>query len=133
MPTDSIKKLKEMGYIILVITNQSAINRGLISHQNVIEIHNAIQEYLLNYNTSIDKFYYCPHKPEENCQCRKPRNELLLKSIRELGIKPEESWIVGDSDSDIMAGQSIGCKTIKIGENMSLEDAVRVIATSSRV
>ena len=62
-----IKRLKNNGFLIIVITNQSAINRGLTTHNKINEIHNEIQKYLEQFMTSIDYFYYCPHTPEEKC------------------------------------------------------------------
>ena len=125
-----IKKLKELGFQIIVITNQSAINRGLTSHENVKEIHNSINNFLKKNDTSIDHFYYCPHSPDENCICRKPKPGLILQAANELGIDLSSSWMIGDNDSDIVAGESVGCKTIKIKSDITLEDAVKILMES---
>jgi len=124
---NSIKMLQENDFKIVVVTNQSAINRGLTTHSKVNEIHNFIQNHLLENKTKIDAFYYCPHRPDENCDCRKPKNGLLLKAIQDLQIDPFSSWMIGDSESDMLAGQSIGCKTIKIYENFNLQNATEKI------
>jgi D-glycero-D-manno-heptose 1,7-bisphosphate phosphatase len=122
-----IKKLKNNGFKIIVITNQSAINRNLTNDKKIIEIHNSIQKFLKNYNTSIDRFYYCPHLPNENCDCRKPKSGLLIKAASDMDIDLQSSWMVGDNDTDIIAGENVGCKSIKIKNNHELENAVNVI------
>lgn len=123
----SIKKFKENGFLVLIITNQSAINRGIITHTKLDEIHFAIQKYFKEQNVELDGFYYCPHRPDEKCNCRKPKPGLLLNAIKEHGINPKLSWMIGDSESDIKAGKSIGCKTILLDVNFSLTEAVKVI------
>lgn len=125
-----IKKLKDNNFLVVVISNQSAINRGLTNHDNVQQIHYAIQEYLKNNGTQIDAFYYCPHKPDENCSCRKPKPGLFKKASDELDIDLKSSWMIGDRDSDIQAALEAGCKSIKIPENSSLHDAVDSILNS---
>jgi D-glycero-D-manno-heptose 1,7-bisphosphate phosphatase len=124
---NSIKKLKDAGFLVIVITNQSAVNRGLTNHDNVNYIHFNIQEYLRKNGTFIDKFYYCPHRPDENCSCRKPKPGLLLKAAGELNIDLNSSWMIGDSDSDIEAAKSAGCKSIKINSDISFTSAVKII------
>jgi len=128
---DSIKELKEHDFLIVVITNQSAINRGLTNHENVKQIHSTIQEYLKNKGTQIDAFYYCPHRPDENCECRKPKTGLFKKAIDDWNIDLKSSWLIGDQDSDIQAGQLLGCKTIKIAENSRINEAIQRILNSA--
>lgn len=127
-----IKQLKDAGFLIIVITNQSAINRGLTNHDNVKNIHIVIQEYCKRNGTSIDAFFYCPHKPDENCNCRKPKAGLLLKAINEFKINLKSSWMIGDSDSDLEAAKSVGCNSIKIPSNGSLNKAVQTILSSTQ-
>ena len=121
---ENIKLLKDAGFLVIVITNQSAVNRGIISHEMINQIHNSIQDHLKKYGTFLDGFYYCPHTPNENCNCRKPKPGLLQKAILELNIDLNSSWMIGDSNSDIEAAISIGCKAIKIDNNFSLDNAV---------
>jgi len=123
----NIKLLKDAGFLVIVITNQSAVNRGIITHEIVSQIHDSIQDHLKKYGTFLDGFYYCPHTPNENCNCRKPKPGLLQQAILELNIDLNSSWMIGDSDSDIEAADSIGCKAIKINDNFSLDNAVEKI------
>ena len=123
----NIKSLKDAGFLVIVITNQSAVNRGIVTHETINQIHNSIQDHLKKYGTFLDGFYYCPHTPNENCNCRKPKSGLLQQAILELNIDLNSSWTIGDRDSDIEAANSIGCKAIKINDNFSLDNAVEKI------
>ena len=123
----NIKLLKDAGFLVIVITNQSAVNRGIITHEMINQIHNSIQDHLKKYGTFLDGFYYCPHVPDENCNCRKPKPGLLQKAILELNVDLNSSWMIGDSDSDIEAADSVGCKAIKISDSFSLDNAVEKI------
>ena len=77
----NIKLLKDAGFLVIVITNQSAVNRGIVTHETINQIHNSIQDHLKKYGTFLDGFYYCPHTPNENCNCRKPKPGLLQQAI----------------------------------------------------
>jgi D-glycero-D-manno-heptose 1,7-bisphosphate phosphatase len=122
-----IKKLKENNFLIIVITNQSAINRGLTTIEEVQKINTSIQNSLEDHGTLIDKFYVCPHTPSENCDCRKPKIGLLLRAASDFQISLNLSWVIGDNDSDIKAGISAGCKTIKINNEIDLAKAAKII------
>ena len=123
----NIKLLKDAGFLVVVITNQSAVNRGIVTPEMINQIHNSIQDHLKKSGTFLDGFYYCPHTPNENCNCRKPKSGLLEKAILELNIDLNSSWLIGDRDSDIEAANSIGCKAIKISDSFSLDNAVEKI------
>ena len=123
----NIKLLKDAGFLVIVITNQSAVNRGIVTPEMINQIHNSIQDHLKKYGTFLDGFYYCPHTPDENCNCRKPKSGLLEKAILELNVDLNSSWMIGDSDSDIEAADSVGCKAIKISDSFSLDNAVENI------
>ncbi len=124
---DSIWKLKKLGFLVIVITNQSVINRGIITNQELEKIHTAIQRNLEKKHCNIDKFYFCPHSPDENCNCRKPKSGLILRAIEDFTINTSNSWMIGDCMTDIQAGEKVGCKTILLKENFSLSEAVKLI------
>jgi len=127
---EPIKKLREAGFVVVVITNQSAINRGLTTHQNISEIHSTIQKFLKKNGTQIDRFYYCPHKPDEHCPCRKPKPGLFLKAADDLQLNLQLSWMIGDNDTDIQAANAAGCKSFKISSNHELQNSVQEILDS---
>ena len=127
---ESIKKLKYFGFLVIVVTNQSAINRGLTSHENVNKIHQTIENFLKKNKTSIDAFYYCPHKPDENCICRKPKPGLIIQASNDFKIELKSSWMIGDNDSDVKAGKLAGCNSIKLCSDFGLLDAVNMIIKS---
>ena len=122
-----ILKLKMKGFLIIVITNQSVINRKIITIKELEEIHLTIQKFLIKSKTSIDKFYFCPHRPDENCDCRKPKPGLILQAINEFSIDVSKSWMVGDSITDIQAGEKAGCKTIFLKESDSFTKILEII------
>lgn len=122
-----ISKLKMKGFLIIVITNQSVINRGIITKSELEEIHSSIQKFLIKNKTSIDKFYFCPHRPDEHCECRKPNPGLILQAINEFSIDASKSWMVGDSITDIQAGEKAGCKTIFLKKNDSFANILKII------
>lgn len=124
---NSIKKINQHNFLVIIVTNQSAINRGLTTNEKVHQIHQTIKHKIEKDDAIIDAIYVCPHKPDELCSCRKPKPGLLLKAITELNIDTKFSWMIGDSDSDIIAGNSVGCKTIKIDEKTDLTKAVNMI------
>ena len=120
----AIKLLKEKNFLVIIITNQSAINRKLLTNNGLNEIHNHLQDVLKNDDTSYDAIYYCPHKPEENCKCRKPKPGLLLRAAEEHSIDMKNSFLIGDSMTDIEAADMAGCKGILLKENESLLEIV---------
>ncbi|QLH07838.1 HAD family hydrolase [Nitrosopumilus ureiphilus] len=127
---ECIKQINEQGYLVIVVTNQSAIGRKLTTKKNVEDIHKHIQQFLKKNNAKIDAFYYCPHLPTDNCDCRKPKSGLLVRAAHDFSIDLKNSWMIGDHDSDIEAGSNIGCKSIKISHEGNLLDIVNDILKS---
>ena len=110
----AIRSLVENGYRVIVVTNQSAVGRGIITHAEVNEINSYMLKGIEEAGGEIYKIYYCPHRPEEDCDCRKPKVGLFRRAAEELGIDPAESFVVGDSLSDIEAGYQLGSRTILV-------------------
>lgn len=121
---EAIKMLKEKGFLVIVITNQSAINRGLVTIETLNEIHNYFQKFLKENNTSIDDFYFCPHRPNENCQCRKPNPGMLIKAAQEHDIDMNQSFMIGNSLTDVQAAEKAGCKGILLNHNQTLLELI---------
>jgi D-glycero-D-manno-heptose 1,7-bisphosphate phosphatase len=110
----ALERLAQSPFLIVVTTNQSAIGRGLVSQDQVDEIHQRMIENIRVAGGRIDAMYYCPHAPGENCNCRKPQPGLFLKAAKEWNIGLERSYCVGDKVSDLEAGLKVGCKGILV-------------------
>ena len=129
---DAIKILNENNYLVIIITNQSAINRGLLTDQELSRIHDFMKNELDKDGAHIDGIYYCPHRPNENCSCRKPGTELVERAVKEHSISIGSSWFIGDSETDMVAARKIGLYGIKIEENSSLFEPVKKILDSKK-
>ena len=111
---EAIKRLKNAGYLVTVATNQSGIARGLYSEEILEEMHEKFRQLLAARGTSIDGIYVCPHGPEANCICRKPKPGLLLKIAKDFDIKLADTVFVGDNISDIKAAQMANAKPVLV-------------------
>ena len=107
---EAIARLSRAGVRVFVITNQAIINRGTVSRDTVDAINEQMIEEIGRRGGRIEAVAYCPHRPEERCDCRKPRPGLLFRLAREHGLRLEESVVVGDALSDVEAGQAAGCQ-----------------------
>lgn len=94
---------------IVVITNQSAVGRGLLSLHNLTNIHAKMLAEIRHGGGRIDGIYYCPHHPDDRCRCRKPEPGMLLQAASELGIDLVRSYFIGDAVTDVEAGLRAGC------------------------
>lgn len=116
----AIKKLNELGYLVIIITNQSAVNRKIISLSDLKKINDFIVSTLQDDGAKIDAIYYCPHSPTENCFCRKPQPGLILKAIEEFVIDPSKSVLIGDDESDMEAAKRAEIIGLQIKTNGNL-------------
>lgn len=114
-------QLKDMGYKLVVVTNQSAVARGIITENVLRKIHDRLEYLLAQQNARLDAIYYCPYHPEgsvakfrRDSDCRKPNPGMLLMAADELDIDLAESWMIGNAGHDVEAGLRAGCKTILI-------------------
>ncbi len=122
---ETIKQLNDNGYLVIVITNQPVIARGEVTIDGLNTIHNKMETLLGNEGAYVDGIYYCPHHPHSgyegeikelkiDCDCRKPKPGLIFKAANDFNIDLENSWMIGDSEIDILAGKNAGCKTALI-------------------
>jgi D,D-heptose 1,7-bisphosphate phosphatase len=109
-------------FLLVVITNQSVINKGLLNIEQFNKINQPIYNELKKYKKNLDGLYFCPHTPEERCECRKPKIGMLLQAKRDLNINLKESYFVGDKTSDIQTGKNAGCKTILVNTGWGGKD-----------
>lgn len=115
-----LKKLQDLGYKLIVITGQSGIARGYHTLQDAEKFDDELARYLKGWGIIIEKFYRCPHHPDftGECGCRKPKTGLAMQAAKEFNIDLEQSFFVGDKDSDVVLGQNCGGKTFWIRNEM---------------
>jgi D-glycero-D-manno-heptose 1,7-bisphosphate phosphatase len=128
---DALRLLKRAGFATVVITNQSAIARGMIDEALLDELHGALDSRLQLAGGSIDRYYFCPHFPDakieryrRTCGCRKPAPGLIERACREMNLDPARSVMVGDRWLDVACGRAAGTRTVLIrsGHGASEED-----------
>lgn len=110
----ALKKLKARGWKIIVGTNQSGIGRGYFTHRTVHKIHARLQAICGNNGAKIDKIYYCPHRPGQNCSCRKPKTGMLKAAARKFRLDLKECVVVGDKKCDVDWGRAVGAKSVLV-------------------
>lgn len=124
---EAIRKINLSGYLAIVVTNQPVIARGEVTVDGLQQIHNKMETMLGKEGAYLDGVYYCPHHPDKGfageveelkivCECRKPKAGLLLQAAKDFNIDLSQSWMIGDSENDVLAGKNAGCKTALIGE-----------------
>lgn len=130
---EAIKKINASGYLCIVVTNQPVIARGEVTVDELNEIHHKMETLLGFEGAYIDGLYYCPHHPNKgyegevpelkfDCGCRKPKPGMLLKAAMDFNIDLSHSWMVGDGENDVKAGQNAGCRTALIGNGAFGQD-----------
>ncbi|MFQ5488638.1 MAG: D-glycero-alpha-D-manno-heptose-1,7-bisphosphate 7-phosphatase, partial [Gammaproteobacteria bacterium] len=109
-----LRQLEKMGLGLVVVTNQSGIGRGFFDQARLNLIHRRLQGLLEAKGVHLDGIYVCPHRPEDNCRCRKPGTGLLELAAQELHFDPQASFVIGDKPCDIELGQRIGATTLLV-------------------
>ncbi|MBI2660075.1 HAD family hydrolase [Candidatus Woesearchaeota archaeon] len=109
---EGLKLLKN--FKLIFITNQSGIGRGYFKFEDFLDYNNRVLEELRKYNIKIEKTYVCPHAPDDNCECRKPKTKMIDDAAREFGIDLSKSFMIGDKKIDVEMGHNAGCKSILV-------------------
>jgi len=125
LPTvcEGVRLLNEHGFKVVVITNQSGIARGYFTEETLRKIHQKMCEELAKCRATIDAIYFCPHHPDEHCECRKPKPTLALQAAEEMNINIRQSFVVGDGIQDVQMGKHLGCKSVLVPRK-PLKDAL---------
>ena len=129
----AIELINKKGYLAIVITNQPVIARGEVTYQELDEIHNKMETLLGQNGAYLDAIYFCPHHPHRgfegeieelkiDCSCRKPKPGMIFNAQNDFNIDLNESWMIGDSENDVLAGKNAGCKTGYIGDGDYKQD-----------
>jgi len=120
-----LRALREAGYGLIVITNQSGIARGYFNEQTLSEIHASLEAKLGAEGVQLDAILYCPHAPEDNCDCRKPRTGLMERAAKMFGFNPKDAVVIGDKACDIELGKRCGAYTILVRSGYGREHEER--------
>lgn len=135
---EAVRRINRSGYLAIVATNQPVIARGEVSWTQLNEMHWKLETLLGRQGAYLDDIFICPHHPDKGfagerpeykiiCDCRKPKPGLLLQAAGRYNIDLSESWMIGDSQQDVEAGQAAGCKTLRVSECFGLVEAVQRI------
>jgi len=111
---EAINRLKKAGYLVTIASNHSGIARGYYNEEVLQEMHEKMQRMLAIRGASVDGIFYCPHGPESNCICRKPKPGLLFQIARQFGVDLTETPLVGDSIVDIGAARMASAKPVLV-------------------
>jgi D-glycero-D-manno-heptose 1,7-bisphosphate phosphatase len=109
---DALKLLTINGYHIIVVTNQSVINRRIVTAAGLQEIHEKMTGAVTDHGSSIEAIYYCPHVPEDGCNCRKPKPGLIYQAQSDYGLDLSRTCMIGDSLKDIWCARRAGCSRV---------------------
>jgi len=114
----ALGKLGKTDYRIIIVTNQAGIGKGLFTKKDLERIHSCMLEKFRGKHIRLDRIYVCPHRPEADCQCRKPKIGMLMEAMRDFKLNLSKSWMIGDHDNDIIMGREANLKTVKVDGKM---------------
>jgi len=124
---DALRLLGELGWPVVIISNQSAIGRGLVAAETVAMINARLVEQVKHAGGRIDRVYVCPHRPDEGCTCRKPSPGLLQQASRELGLDLQRSYLIGDAESDILVAKAVSAQPILVLSGRGIEQRKKLV------
>lgn len=127
---EAISILKNAGFLVIVVTNQSGIGRGIFSTDEMLQIHEVIQRRL---DGKIDKFYFCPHLPEEGCECRKPNTGMIEQAMQDFTIDLDNSWVIGDKKIDIELGFNAKVNTCMVLTGYGISEVHKLSKTPNLI
>ena len=129
---DAIKLLKENGYLVIVVTNQGGISKGIFSMADFAEVNGYMLSELEKEGAMVDEVYFCPHHPDvTKCLCRKPEPLMIEKAIARFGIDRENSYMIGDAPRDVLAAERAGVKGILVEANSNILDVAKMIVNGT--
>lgn len=116
----AIARAQRLGYHVIVVSNQSGLARGLFSMHDLNEIHARLCAELARFGGRVEAFFFCPHGPDDGCECRKPRAGLLLSLRERLGIDLARTPFIGDRLSDARAARSVGARAMLVRSGLDV-------------
>ncbi len=125
----TLHRLKKRGDRIIVISNQSGVGRGIMTKRQLTEVTRKMVTAIRKSGGHLDAVYYCTHHPEKSCRCRKPHPSMLQQAARRFAIDLKKSFFIGDSETDILTGRSVGCRTILVLTGRHTKETAKHLAT----
>lgn len=129
---EALRDLRDAGFALVVLTNQSGVARGLLTEETLAGLHAELSRLLTEQGVALDGIYYCPHHPDhgpeeyrQDCNCRKPAPGLFEEACRDLDLEPASSWAVGDRLRDLEGAARLGCRGILVRTGYGREEALR--------
>lgn len=122
---EGLRRMVEMGFKLVVLTNQSGVGRGYYTHEDVVACNERMKDLLAAQGVEIESVYYCPHAPEDECRCRKPAPGLMEQAVQEHGFTPKDAFMVGDKQADMGVGRNTGATTILVRTGKGAEQEER--------
>lgn len=127
---DALRLLTLNGYQIVLVTNQSIVNRRMITESELLEIHTKMISVIRDHGSSIEAIYYCPHVPEDGCRCRKPEPGLILQAQADYALDLSKTCMIGDSFKDVSCARRAGCGSVILVRTGHGEEAERLCQAS---
>ena len=122
---EALKYLQDKGYLLFIITNQSGINRGYYTKKDFYKLTDWMLSELKKHNIEISQVEFCPHTPNENCNCRKPKTGMIENILKNYNIDLENSWLIGDKESDIKTALNAKIKnTIQVKSGHKFDKSI---------
>jgi D-glycero-D-manno-heptose 1,7-bisphosphate phosphatase len=116
---DALRLLAERNYKVIVVSNQACVGKGLMSTEELAELTRRFVDRVVKSGGRICNVYYCPHRAEDGCECRKPNPGLLRRAQREHGFVFTQTFLIGDSERDLIAAHQVGCPSVLVGGDTS--------------
>lgn len=129
---EAVRRLNDAGFLVLVVTNQSGIGRGMYTVDDMMAVNAEMERQIAVGGGRIDDVFFCPHRPDEECDCRKPKVGMGLQAIQKYGLDVSRCYMVGDKDKDVQFGESLGIKSYQVSGTFTFADAVDEILRDFR-
>jgi heptosyltransferase-2 len=126
---EAIARLNRAGARVVLVTNQSAIGRGLVTDAELERIHAQLQLLLKGAGAKLDSIYVCPHHPDDHCECRKPATGLVKRAVADLSLDPTASYMVGDQKRDVDLARAVGSRSVLVLTGPTSLEALHAIQT----
>lgn len=129
----ALRELQQMGFGLVVITNQSGVGRGIFDHYQLDRVQEHLKQLLDREGVRLDGLYVCPHEPDDNCACRKPKLGLIEKAAKDLGFEVHDSIVIGDKAGDVEMGHRVGAVTFLVRTGYGAQVATDAIVAPDYV